>query len=374
MEHQKEKNMKKLIATVLVAMITFAAFAAIHVTIDTITQYAGPNELIEPLNEWSEGFSIIGADDGVFADMNATLSGRSASALLNIRFKMPLYKNNGTAIEVHAWEITAKVTDWLKLSIGNTAYEIYAESISWEPLFGAGFFEQGRNRIYLDMNFGDIRALAGMSMGQDKKKPWNTFQGALFYDIGGTMMLSTEFSMVSTEMCLESYNDGECKTLSFHADYYGTENLDVVGGYSMILAEGQIVQHRAEMFATYYTEKMGIELFDSFLIRRYAGTGKGNRLGLQLSLYANEALTPFVKLNWFKNYGYSATIGGFAWGDCQLEGPGIGKQYMILEPGVRFVLTENVSGSLSASLKFNLSEGAEKKFYWAIPLGLTAAF
>ena len=366
--------MKKLIATVLVAVVAFAAFAAIHVTIDTFTQYAGPSSPIEPLNEWKEGFTIVGAEESFFADVNATLSSRSASALLNIRCKLPSDRNSGAAVEVHGWEITTKVTDWLKLSIGNTAYEIYAESINWEPLFGAGLFEQGENRLYLDMNFGDIRAIAGMSIGQDKKKPWQTFQGALFYDIGGTMMLSTEFSMVATDMCLGAYNDGECKTLSFHADYYGTENLDVVGGYSMILAEGAIVQHRVEMFATYYTEKMGIELFDSLLFRRYAGTGKGNRLGLQFSLYANETLTPFVKLNWFKNYGYSDTIGGFAWGDCQLEGPGIGKQYMMLEPGFRFVLNENVSGSLSASLKFNLSEGAEKKFFWAIPLGLTAAF
>ena len=366
--------MKKLIALVLIAMIAFAAFAAIHVTIDTITQFAGPNGTEEPLNEWYEGFSIGGAEETIFADMNATLSGSKASALLNLRFKMPDVKNDGTYVEVHAWEIKAKVTDWLKLSVGNTAYEIYAESINWEPLFGAGFFEQGKNRIYLDMRFDSIQVIAGMSMGQLRKKPWKTFQGALLYDIGGTMTLSTEFSMVPTDMCLGSYDDGEVKTISVHADYYGTENLDVVGGYSLILAERAIVQHRLEMFASYFTDNMGIEFFDSFLLRRYEGTGKGNRLGLQFSLYASETLTPFVKLNWFKNYGYSATIGGFAWGDCQLEGPGIGKQYLMLEPGVRFVLTENVSGSLSASMKFNLSTDADKKFYWAIPLGLTASF
>lgn len=363
--------MKKLIATVIIAMIAFAAFAAIHVTIDTIIQYAGKND---PMEEIPSGFSIGGADETVFADMNATLSGARGSALLNIRFRMPDKKYDGAAVEVHGWDITAKVTDWMKLSVGNTAYEIYAESINWEPVFGAGLFEQGANRIYLDMVFDDLQVIAGMSMGQDSRKPWKTFQIAAIYDIPATVTLSAEFSFVASEMTLGAYDDGEAKTLSIQADYLGTENLDIVAGYSMIFAEKTIVQHRADLFMTYYTDTFGLELYDAFLLRRYAGTGNGNRLGLLFSWYASESLTPFVRFNWFKNYGYSDTVGGFAWEDCQLEGPGIGKELMVLEPGVGFVLTENVTGNIGATLKFNLSEDADSKFFWSIPLGLTASF
>ena len=94
--------------------------------------------------------NLLFYDEKWFADINATLSGSRGSALLNFRFILPNEKYAGAGVEVHAWEIKAKVTDWLKMSIGNTALELYAETISWEPIFGAGLFEQGKNRIYLD--------------------------------------------------------------------------------------------------------------------------------------------------------------------------------------------------------------------------------
>lgn len=359
--------MKKLIATVLIAMIAFAAFAGFSVTIDTITTYAGN----DPTYEVPTGFNIGGADEKWFADMNATLSGSRGSALLNIRFNMPSEKYKGEAVEVHAWEVKAKVTDWLKLSIGNTAYELYAEPISWEPVFGAGLFEQGKNRIYFDMSFDYLEIIAGMSMGQDQKKPWNTASFAAIYDVSSSLRLSAEFSFVPNELCLAMFNDGEVKALSFQADYFGVENLEVVGGYSLIFAKGYgLVEHRGDLLATYYTEKYSAELYDAILFRRFAGEGMGNRLALQFKYYATEELSPFVKFNWFKNYGYANTNGGFAWGECQLEGPGIDKNYIILDIGTFFTLTENITGSIGGQFKF--IKGFD--VFWSIPLCLTAMF
>lgn len=362
--------MKKLIATILIAMIAFAAFAGIAFTMDTVAQFAGPDDPAILKEHVPEGFSIRGADEDIFTDMNATLSKGPVNALLNVRMAIPNEKYAGAEVKIHGWDLTTRITDWLKLSIGNTAYEIYAESVSWEPLGGAGFFEQGKNRIYFDMQFDDLQVVAGMSMGQDNKKPWNTLQAAVIYDIPLTVKLSAEFSMVSYEMSGGIYDDGVVKSFSFQADYVGTENLDVVAGYTLIMAEGHIVQHRADLFAKYDAEKFSVELFDAFLYRLYEGQTSGNRLGLKFSYYATETLTPYIKANWFKNYGYAETVGGYAWGDCQLVGPGTEKSLFVLDAGLGFTINDNLSGSIGGLLKF-VKNG---KTFWSVPLCLTATF
>ena len=362
--------MKKLIATVLVAMIAFAAFAGFNVTIDTITQYANQDKTTTE-NPVPAGFSIGGADEKWFADINATLSGSRGSALLNFRFVIPDEKYKGAEVEVHSWEVKAKVTDWLKMSIGNTALELYAETINWEPIFGAGLFEQGKNRIYFEMSFDYLQIIAGMSMGQDQKKPWNTASFAAIYDVSTSLRLSCEFSFVPNDLCLMMYNDGEVKTLSFQADYFGTENLEIVGGYSLIFAkDAGLAGHRGDFLLTYFTEKFSVDLYDALIFRRFDGEGMGNRFAMQLKWFASESLIPFVRFNWFKNYGYSATNGGFAWGECQLVGPGKDKSFVIVDAGFGLVLTENISGSIGAQIK----KAKDVDLFWSIPLCLTAMF
>lgn len=362
--------MKKLIATLLVVMIAFAAFAGISFTMDTIAQFASPNDPAIEKEFTPEGFSIRGADEDFFADMNATLTKGPVNALLNARFVLPSKKYDGAAVEVHGWELTTRITNWLKVSVGNTAYEIFAEGISWEPLAGAGLFEQGKNRIYFDMQFDDLQVITGVSMGQDNRKPWNTLQAAVVYDIPLTVKLAAEFSMVSTLNCLEMYNDGVVKTFSFQADYVGTENLDVVAGYTLTMAEGQIVQHRADLFASYLAEKFEVMLYDAFLYRLYEGQAIGNRLGFKFSYFATETLTPYIKANWFKNYGYPNAVGGYAWGDCQLVGPGADKSLIVLDAGLGFTISDNLSGSIGGVFKF--VKGGDT--FWSIPLCLTATF
>ena len=369
--------MKKLFATVLIALIAFAAFAGINVTIDTITSWGSSPD---PLDEIPAGFNIGGADENVFADMNATVSGGRGSALLNLRFRIPNERYAGSAVEVHSWEIKGKVTDWMKLSVGNTAYELFTESVSWEPIFGAGFFEQGKNRIYVDMQFGDLQLVAGMSMGQNKKKPWNTLEMAAAYDVTYDMKLAAEFRFVPYQLNV-SYTDeegavlpdGTVKTISIQADYFGKENMEIIGGYSIILVD-KIVQHRADVFFTYFTDNIGIELYDAFLLRTLEGESAGNRLGFRLSWFASDTLTPFFKFNWFKNYGYSETDGGFAWEDCQIIGPGADKSLMAFNVGTGFILTENISGTIGADLKINMAPEAARPNSWGIVLGMTAAF
>ena len=46
--------MKKLIATLIIALIAFAAFAGISVTLDTITSYSS-NKVYDPQGEIREG-------------------------------------------------------------------------------------------------------------------------------------------------------------------------------------------------------------------------------------------------------------------------------------------------------------------------------
>jgi len=220
------------------------------------------------------------------------------------------------------------------------------------------------------MQFDDFQVIAGVSMGQDNKKPWNTLQAAVVYDIPLTVKLAAEFSMVSRQMCLEMYNDGEVKTFSFQADYVGTENLDVVAGYTLTLANSTIVQHRADLFASYVAEKFEVQLYDAFIVRLYEGEGNGNRLGFKFSYYATETLTPYITANWFKNYGYPQSAGGYAWGDCQLVGPGADKSLIVIDAGLGFTISDNLSGTVGGVLKFV----KDSDTFWSIPLRLTATF
>ncbi len=377
--------MKKLIATVLVAMIAFAAFAGISVTLDTITQY-GSVKTTDPMGEIKQGFSISGAEPDdtahggdVLGELTATLSKSSAgTASVSIRFRTPSSKYEGAAVRIHGWDITARLAGGLKLSIGNTAYEVFAETISWEPVSGAGLFEQGANRIYIDFIpdfLSDLEIIAGFSMGEDPKKPWKTFQAAAIYDIG-SMKFAFEFHNVCSE--LGNGTDGGVKAFSFQVDYLGVENMDLLLGYSLVRESGYTVQHRADFLFSYFSEKFGIELYDAFLIRRYENETNGNRLGAKLSFYATEKLTPYVKMNWFRNYGYYEATGGFAWGDWQLSrDPAAQKgNLLVFDAGFGITLTETFYGSIGATFRINLTEGVEKenKTFWAIPLAMTVMF
>ncbi|MBR4121113.1 MAG: hypothetical protein IKT95_05090, partial [Spirochaetales bacterium] len=123
--------MKKLIATVLLALIAFAAFAGISVTLDTITSYSS-NKVFDPQDEFKTGFRLTGAepDDNahggdVLGEMTLSMGKDSvASAFVTIRFRTPKSKYEGAEVKIHGWEITARIASGLKISVGNTAYEV----------------------------------------------------------------------------------------------------------------------------------------------------------------------------------------------------------------------------------------------------------
>ena len=377
--------MKKLIATVLIAMIAFAAFASISVTLDTITSYSS-NKTWDPQGEIRDGFRITGAepDDSahggdVLGELTAVMGKDSvASASVSIRFRTPKMKYEGADVKIHGWEITARIASGLKISIGNTAYEVFAETIGWEPVSGAGLFEYGANRIYVDYvpSFvDDFEIIAGVAMGDDAKKPWKTLQVATIYD-NPSVKIAFEFHNVCSD--LGSGVDGDTKAFCAQVDYVGTEGLDLLAGYCLVRQGGYTVQHRIDFMGSLFKEKFGLELYDAYIMRLYDGEPNGNRLGAKLSFFASETLTPYVKMNWFKNYGYAATVGGYAWGDWQLtRDPAYQNGNLLcLDAGFGFVLSTALSGSIGGVFKINLTEGtdADQKFFWSIPLCLTATF
>ena len=378
--------MKKLIATVLIAMIAFAAFAGISVTLDTITSYSS-NKVYDPQAEIREGFRITGAepDDSahggdVIGEFTAVMGKDSvASASVSVRFRTPKTKYEGADVKIHGWDITARIAPGLKISVGNTAYEVFAETISWEPVSGAGLFEQGNNRFYIDYTpdfLSDLNIVAGVSIGDDSKKPWKTLQVAAIYDIPQAVKIAFEFHNVAAD--LGSGVDGDTKAFCAQLDYTGTENLDLVVGYCLVRQGGYTVQHRIDFMGSLYTEKFGLELYDAYIMRLYEGEKPGNRLGAKISFYATEKLTPYVKMNWFKNYGYAGMLASFAWGDWQLSrDPGVQNgNLLVLDAGFGLNLSSTLSGSIGGLFKINLTEGAdpEQKFFWSIPLCLTASF
>ena len=60
----------------------------------------------------------------------------------------------------------------------------------------------------------------------------------------------------------------------------------------------------------------------------------------------------------------------FAWGECQLAGPGSGKNLITLDAGVAFVATENVTGSIGVQVK----KAKDVDLFWSVPLCLTVMF
>ena len=380
--------MKKLIATVLLALIAFAAFAGISVTLDTITSYSS-NKVFDPQDEFKTGFRLTGAepDDNahggdVLGEMTMSMGKDSvASAFVTIRFRTPKSKYEGAEVKIHGWEITARIASGLKISVGNTAYEVFAETISWEPVSGAGLFEQGANRIYVDFipSFLDsLEVIAGVSMADDARKPWNTLQVAAILDLVDVKFVF-EFHNVCSE--LGSGVDADTKVFSGQVDYVGKEGLDLLAGYSLVRQGGYTVQHRVDFLGSIFTEKFGLELYDCYIMRRYAGEKNGNRLGVKMSFYATEKLTPYIKMNWFKNYGYAQSVGGFAWGDWQLSrktalDDNNNGNLLCFDAGFAFALSTSLSGSIGGIIKVNLTEGVDKdqKTFWSIPLCLTATF
>lgn len=377
--------MKKLIATLIIALIAFAAFAGISVTLDTITSYSS-NKVYDPQGEIREGFRIDGAefDDtahggSVIGEFTAVMGKDSvAAASVSIRFRTPKTKYDGAQVKIHGWEITARIASGLKISVGNTAYEVFAESISWEPVSGAGLFEQGNNRIYVDYIpsfIDDLEIIAGVSVGQDSKKPWKTLQVAAIYDLSD-VKFAFEFHNADAE--LGSGTDGDTKAFCAQIEYAGTEGLDLLAGYCLVRQGGYTVQHRIDFLGSFYTEKFGIQLYDAYIMRLYEGETNGNRLGAKISFYATEKLTPYVKMNWFKNYGYASTLASLAWGDWQLSrDAGVQKGNLLnIDAGFEFMLSTSLSGSIGGLFKINLTEGTakENKVFWSIPLCLTATF
>ena len=376
--------MKKLIATVLIAMLAFAAFASISVTLDTITSYSS-NKTWDPMGEIRDGFRIDGAefDDSahggsVIGEFTAVMGKDSvASASVSVRFRTPKSKYEGADVKIHGWEITARIASGLKVSVGNNAYEVFAETISWEPISGAGLFEQGANRIYIDYIpsfLSDLEIIAGVSMGDDAKKPWKTLQVAAIYEVD-SLKFAFEFHNACSE--LGSGVDGDTKAFCAQIDY-ATESFDILAGYCLVRQGGYTVQHRIDFFTTYYSEKFGLELYDAFIMRRYEGEKAGNRLGAKISFYATEKLTPYVKMNWFKNYGYASTIASLAWGDWQLSRDPAYQDgnVLCLDAGFGLNLSSSLYGSIGGLFKINLTPGTadDQKVFWSIPLCLTASF
>ena len=195
--------MKRLVTTVLIAMIAFVAFAGISVTLDTITSFSG-NKVYDPQSEMREGFRVTGAEPDdtahggdVIGEFTAVMGKDSvASASVSVRFRTPKSKYEGADVKIHGWDITARIASGLKISVGNTAYEVFTETISWEPVSGAGLFEQGNNRFYIDYTpdfLSDLNIIAGISVGDDAMKPWKTLQVAAIYDIPQAVKIAFEF-------------------------------------------------------------------------------------------------------------------------------------------------------------------------------------
>lgn len=397
-------NVKKIAAVALVVMMGVGvAFAGdIAISID-----ARANLYTD------KGFTITGGDD-YLGQLLASYTAEKGGGFLRMRMN-----TRGQAPAVDRWNAWIKPFDFLKLTLTTAPYEVYAESIRWEPIFAAGLFESGNPNFVVEiMPMDALTIMVGVDAGlSDAKKPWNTMAAAVKYNIANIGSVAAEFAMipkfnevqtsipgVDPVVYAVTLDDGQAKKFGAQFEFAMVPNLAVLIGYTGIVVDqdgvdainalvasgdtevGGFAQNRFEIFATYGMDKFAVALYDAFILRS-AGYGDfGNRVALKASYQINDAFNVWLKIEHFMNYGGSVGAivaaendsAGLAWAAPQLFGPGnsLNDQAdmvsaLVIEPRVEWNLGNGIGSYLGVKLAYDIDDSYLS--YW-IPLGITVNF
>jgi len=326
---------------VLVAAAGMLSAAGVSVALEAKANVWG--QTVDPAaSTKSEGFNIVQGDDYLAQLMIAYDADMGGGY---IRFRSGEVKPNniwsaGKSIGLDRWNMYVKPAGWVKFTLSNAAYEVFAESINWEPIFGAGLFETTSPHAILELFpvsgltiMGGFAAEAKDGTVGMTDSPFSAFEGSVKYDISGVGSVALEFSNGSKNISGWGMN-GDAKRIGAQFNYTGVDKLSVLVGYTGIFVSGDLfnttneslrladktelsslAQNRAELFITYTgIDKLSLALYEAALLRGAGWGDFGNRLALKATYQATSQLSFWTRFNLFINYGGNNQ----AWGGYQL--------------------------------------------------------
>lgn len=373
--------MKKIIAGLAVLAMGACVFAgSLGLTVDAVTQYS--NGHCWAVDGDEEGFTAGTNDDGFILEMNGSYEASTGGASFRIRNKPVVWTDpNDETIQVtltdralimDRWDVYFKPADWVKLGMGNKAIELFCESIKWEPIAGAGMFEDCPNKFYSEFYpTGELTlGLGFVGAGVDF---WKTAVAYAQYSIPMVGRMAFELEMTDGYFIGggDPFGIGEAMRTGFQFEYNGTDNLDLIASVAPVFGfkEGEdfkFVQLRFDLFGSFAVDAFSIEAYNALIIPGSDEFGKlGDRFGVKASYAINDVLTPWFRANFL--YNYSAAWGfGYNWGTIGFK-EGLG---LIAEAMLGFNLGNGVAGDFGFEMDY--LEGAD--LGWRIPLHLYISF
>lgn len=345
--------MKKIIAGLAVLAMGACVFAgSLALTVDAQTQYSGAG-----------GLAVGANDDGFILEMGGSYESASGGAAFRLR------NDAGGSPTMDRWDVNIKPADWVKVGMGSYPIELFCESIKWEPICGAGMFENATPHIYSEFYpTGELTlGLGFVGAGTEFYKSTVAYAQ---YSIPMVGRMAFEFEMNDNVGLLCDYNHamGEAMRLGYQFEYNGTDNLDLIFGVSPVFDlkddSFKFYELRCDLFGSFTADAFSVQAYNAFIYFADAGS-VGDRFGLKASYAINDVLTPWFRANFLYNY---AAIWGFGynWGTTgYAEG-----MAFIAEAMLNFNLGNGVTGDIG--FEANYTDGAD--FAWRIPLHLIVGF
>lgn len=366
--------MKKIIAGLAVLAMGACVFAgSLALTVDAVTQYSNGKNSFLDLD--AEGLSVQKNDDLYDLQMIGSYESSSGGAAFRIR-------NKPAGLVVDRWDVNFKPADWVKVGMGNYPIELFCESVKWEPIAGAGMFENAPNKFYTEFYpTGELTlGLGFVGCGADWYK---TVVAYAQYSIPMVGRMAFEVEMNDNAALLGGmdysvnpdgvplFGAGEAMRAGFQFEYNGTDNLDLIASVAPVFGfkEGEdfkFVQLRFDLFGSFAVDAFSVEAYNAFILPGSDEFGKiGDRFGVKAAYAINDVLTPWFRANFL--YNYSASWGfGYNWGTVGFD-EGMG---FIGEAMLGFNLGNGVTGDIGAEVQYK--EGAD--FGWRIPLHIVVGF
>lgn len=402
--------MKRVVASIAMLLLLAGAVFAGEVGVS----------LEAKANLWtSDGFVMSGGDD-YLGQLLLSYEAEKGGGFLRLRMgeaATTIGKYDLTP-SLDRWQMWVKPIDMLKISFQTAPYEVFAESINWEPIFGAGLFESGNPKMIVELF--PIKALTIMAGVEQTKKAsvngvmisvpdkdiFKTLNAAVKYNITEMGAVAVEFAMLTPGLVggdvpgAATVENGDYKKIGVQFDYTGIKNLDLLVGYTAIIAGGTafddfnkaaelagteqkaaLAQNRIELYATYSTGPFSVAFYDAMLIRDAGWGDFGNRLAVKASYALNDTISFWTRINHFMNYapswGYGSN-GTIAWADCQLTGPGKDASKLRFELFANMNLGNGIGTYLGTKIEYDMSSGANApsgdRLSYSIPLGITVNY
>lgn len=393
--------MKKLLCIAVASVLGFAAFAEGKggLTFNVAGRAVWSSAAVEDGSVgWDntdsgvkQGFQVKQGEDDFYLEMGATYETGVGGAMFRIRAnQVGGYNLKGGLINMDRWEAWIIPCQYLKLSVGNNPIELYAEGVKWDTLSGAGIFESAGNHLYAEIYPFDALTLgvgilnsAGLSnvTAGDTTEPQNTMAVWGTYSISCVGNISAEYEALANATS-DKY-DGDVKRIGAQFDYNGIDNMEAILGYSTYLLATEndgtkLAQHRVDFDFRLTQEQYAFEVFNEAVLRNSDYGDFGNRFGAKFEYYLSDSLTPWLRVNYYKNYYDNFNPG---WAVPQLNNSAQGKDAwgLVVEPRLTLDMGKGVSATFGvdvryASFNFAKVDGELKDLAWSIPLEIHVSF